>query len=41
MERNPDGTPVGYPCCGRLFPDPDPMLRFIDHGGEDDRVIVG
>ena len=30
LERNPDGTPVGYPCCDRQFPDPDPMLAFID-----------
>jgi hypothetical protein len=31
MERNPDGTPKGYPCCARKFPDPDPMMRFIDY----------
>ena len=30
LERNPDGTPKGYPCCDRKFPDPDPMFRFID-----------
>lgn len=23
LERNPDGTPKGYPCCDRVFPDPD------------------
>jgi hypothetical protein len=31
MERNPDGTPKGYPCCDRCFPDPDPLFRFIDY----------
>ena len=30
LERNPDGTPKGYPCCDRRFPDPDPLFRFID-----------
>ncbi len=30
LERNPDGTPVAHPCCGRRFPDPDPMFAFID-----------
>ncbi|CAN5841401.1 hypothetical protein BH23CHL8_BH23CHL8_27370 [soil metagenome] len=30
LERNPDGSPKGYPCCDRVFPDPDPMMRFID-----------
>lgn len=29
LERNPDGTPKGWPCCDRTFPDPDPMYRFI------------
>jgi len=30
LERNPDGTPKGYPCCGRHYPDLDLMFRFID-----------
>jgi hypothetical protein len=30
LERNPDGTPKGCPCCDRVFPDPDPLFRFID-----------
>jgi hypothetical protein len=29
VERNPDGTPKGYPCCDRRFPDPDPVFRYI------------
>lgn len=30
LRRNPGGTPVGYPCCHRRFPNPDPKLRYLD-----------
>jgi len=30
LERNSDGTPMGYPCCDRVFPNLDLMFCFID-----------